>query len=160
MKIIPLTQGKTCSVDDADYRWLSRFRWFAAFDGYNWYAVTKLNGKSVGMHRLLCAISDPKIKVDHHDHNGLNNQRENLRVCTHQQNSRNMGLRRKLNKSGYKGVSWKKKNNKWVAQIKVGPEVRYLGLFSDPRDAALAYDRVAIAEFGDFAATNQQLGLL
>lgn len=159
MKTIKLAKGQQALVDDADYDWLSQFHWTPYFDGYNWYANTSIKHRSIGMHRLLMAVQDGKSRVDHKDHNGLNNQRENLRVCTHRQNSQNMGLRRKLNRSGYKGVSWKPRIRKWVAQINVNGHVMHLGCFKDKRDAALAYDSSAIQHFGEFAATNDKLGL-
>lgn len=40
------------------------------------------------MHRWIMGVTDPEIEVDHRDNDGLNNQRYNLRPCTHLQNMR------------------------------------------------------------------------
>lgn len=157
MKEIPLTQNKTALVDDSDYDLVKHHKWFAVFDGYNWYAARKLNGKQVRMQNFL--MNPPKgVVIDHKDRNGLNNQRANLRICLHRENMRNM-FKKKLNKSGFKGVCWKSANRKWVAQINAG-RVIHLGLFSDPKHAAMAYDRAAEKFYGEFALTNKMLGLL
>lgn len=97
--------------------------------------------------------------IDHWDRDGLNNQRGNLRPCTHAQNCFNR-FYGATNKSGFKGVSWKRPNKKWCAQIKALGKVLHLGLFADPKEAAKAYDEAAELHFGQFALTNKRLGLL
>ena len=42
--------------------------------------------------------------------------------------------------SQYRGVTWRKDNCKWVAQIKIGGKLNYLGLYEKEADAARAYD--------------------
>jgi len=62
--------------------------------------------------------------------------------------------------SKYKGVCWHKQHCRWYAQIQKDHKNVYLGLYSDPVEAAKAYDRAAIGLFGEYAATNKSLGLL
>jgi hypothetical protein len=62
--------------------------------------------------------------------------------------------------SGFKGVCWHKRDKRWRAQIRVDRGKKYLGEFTDPKDAARAYDRAALELHGDFARTNEMLGLL
>lgn len=146
-------------VDDGDYELLSQFKWHAMFDGYNWYAK-KRDGthKHVSMHTFL--MKPPVgVFIDHWDRNGLNNQRANLRICTHAQNCQNR-FRCNSNRSGFKGVSWKTKNKKWCAQIKLGKIVKHIGLFSDPKEAAVAYDAELVKHCGDWGLTNKRLGRL
>jgi hypothetical protein len=158
MKMIPLTQGKAALVDDADAYLVSRYKWFAVFDGHNWYAATKKNSRQLRMHNLLTTPPEG-MEVDHEDRNGLNNQRSNLRVCAHRNNGRNRAMNSD-NTSGFKGVSWKKREGGWCAQITISPIVKWLGLFDDKKEAAKAYDAAAELHFGEFAITNKKLGLL
>ena len=92
MKYIKLTQGKRTVVDDEDYIIISRMRWFAFKSKSGiFYAATYNNGKQIFLHNFL--ISPPKgFEIDHKDGNGLNNIKNNLRACTHAQNTRNKGF--------------------------------------------------------------------
>ncbi len=146
MKEIQLTQNKTALVDDEDFEMLSKFKWYAYF-GNSWYAKTNIKCQSVHMHQLLLPNV---IMIDHIDRNGLNNQRENLRVCTHTQNQSNSGPR----KGKYKGVSYKKEQNRFVAQIQKHGKKVHIGYFNIETEAALAYDEAARVLFGEFAYLN------
>src|ERR1035437_594224 len=94
MKRIPLTQGQFAVVDDLDFRWLSKFKWYAHWNSCtkSYYAerVEIRDGKRI-IHRMhRCVLHDPKGKwVDHQHHDTLNNTSKNLRACTKIQNSRN-----------------------------------------------------------------------
>jgi len=57
-------------------------------------------------------------------------------------------------KSGFLGVKWMKKLNKWQASIKNGGKWIYLGIFPEAIDAAEAYDRAVIEMRDEIAATN------
>lgn len=156
---IKLTQDKSTKIDDEDFNRVSHLKWFAHFDGYNWYAIAKLPGNiSVSLHRFIMNAK-PGQRVDHEDRNGLNNLRNNLRFSTHAQNMRNIGIK-SVNKSGFKGVGWKARNKKWCAQIAVNWKVIHLGLFDDKKEAAKCYDKAAEKFHGEFALTNKKLGLL
>jgi hypothetical protein len=105
------------------------------------------------LHRFILGVSDPKIEVDHKDHNGLNCRRKNLRIATRKQN---MGNQRKsrVNTSGYKGVSWHKRIKQWAACICLDRVNKCLGYFDDSKEAARAYDDAALKHFGEFAHIN------
>jgi hypothetical protein len=92
----------------------------------------------------------PKADVDHEDLVRTNNRFDNLREATR---SDNIANRRKQsnNKSGYKGVSWSKVSNKWIAQIQVRGEYQYLGVYARIEDAISAYRNAAARAFGEFA---------
>ncbi len=94
-------------------------------------------------------------EIDHRDGNGLNNQRSNLRFCTHAENMRNRNIQ-KNNTSGYKGVSWNKNARKWQAVIKYNGTHIYLGLFFCLVSAARTYDGKARELYGEFARLNFQ----
>lgn len=158
MKTIPLTRGQVAIVDDEDYSRLSHFYWQADKRKYGWYVKTRIikpDGKSqsVYMHRMVLSIEhvDRKTAVDHIDHNGLNNQKENLRLCSNSENLMNMRPRKGASK--YKGVYRDESNIKWVAQIREGKGLA-LGTYSNEDDAARAYNIAAKELFGEFAFYN------
>jgi hypothetical protein len=153
---IPLTRGLFAIVDAEDYPRLSRYTWFAEGTDKNCYAVHKENGRSIKMHRQIMNAPD-NLVVDHIDHNGLNNRKENLRVCTFAENCRN--LRSSRHKSSkFKGVHWNKRCKKWAAQIACENKKYHLGYFTDEHVAAKAYDRAAKKYHGEFASLNFPIG--
>jgi hypothetical protein len=88
--------------------------------------------------------------VDHKDGNGLNNCRDNLRVCTRRQNQANRRSRRGV--SRFVGVYPHK--DKWIAEITSHGRHFYLGYFDDEVQAAKARDRKAWELHGEFAYLN------
>jgi len=155
MKKIPLTQGKHTLVDDSDYEELSQYRWFAARAGRNWYAHRTLKKgneiKTVRMHRLVIEAAVGQI-VDHINQNGLDNRKENLRICSRTENARNRGATR-TNKLGYKGV-YQRPTGKYQAVIRLDGRAKSLGHFHSAREAALAFDRAALEHHGAYVSTN------
>jgi len=105
------------------------------------------------MHRFLLNVYDKKILVDHINHNGLDNQRKNIRICTRSQNSMNQNPKAK-SKSIYKGVSYKKERKKWTAQMVINGKSIYIGAFINEIDAAKAYDLYAVLLHKEFAKLN------
>ena len=110
------------------------------------------NGKVVHMHREIVSPPDGFV-IDHANGNGIDNRRENIRICTISQNVQNSS-RRSDNSSGFKGVGWHK-NKKWRVQIMVNGRVTHVGMFSDIVDAAKAYNDAAVKCFGEFAKLNE-----
>jgi hypothetical protein len=149
---IPLTRGLFAIVDAEDYPLLSQYMWFAEGTGQNCYAVRKENGESIKMHRWIMDAPDDLV-VDHIDHNGLNNRKENLRICTFAENCRNLRSSR-CKTSKYKGVHWNKRCRKWAAQISCDNKTYHLGYFTDETEAAYAYDEAARKYHGQFASLN------
>jgi hypothetical protein len=157
MKTIALTQGFVALVDDADYELLAAFKWSATKTRTNVYAVRKVRtstGRTTSqlLHRFIMGVTHPRIDVDHEDHNGLNCQRSNLRVCVRGENNGNR--RKSRGASQYKGVSWDGHRGMWRAYITIHNTSKYLGRFHDEREAAVAYDAAARAAFGPFANCN------
>ena len=106
------------------------------------YVVVFFNGKIYKAHRLIWAIVHgelPKGHIDHINGNRSDNRIQNLRVVTQQQNSHNQQNINKRNKSGFRGVCWNRKSSKWQASISVNSKTIYIGVFSTPENAHLAY---------------------
>jgi hypothetical protein len=105
------------------------------------------------MHRDVLNPPD-HLFVDHINHNGLDNRIANLRTATPQQNSYNRIHFRKNPSSKYKGVSFKKKEKKWTAQIRYDGKSKFIGTFDSEIEAAKAYDKAAKLYHKEFAALN------
>jgi hypothetical protein len=163
-RLLPLSQNKFAIVDADDYDRLNIYKWCLSKTRRNNYAMTRLRAKgkrikgkrpkrkSLLMHRLI--TNAPRhLVVDHINHNGLDNRKSNLRLCTRAENNRNSrSFRKKTSK--YKGVSWDKRRNRFVASIRCNGKYYYLGRFNSQITAAKAYDKKAKELFGDFAYLN------
>ena len=160
MKKIKLTQGQFALVDDADYEWLNQYKWYACKIRGNFYAVRHSPVENRKRHTILMSrqilglnYGDSR-EADHRNHNTLDNRRNNIRICTHQQNMGNRKLT--LNTSSrFKGVTWDKAKNRWKAQICINGRQTYLGLFLSEKKAALAFNDVSKKYHGEFACLNQ-----
>jgi hypothetical protein len=139
---------KEIIIDDSDLELFICHRWSVSKKGY---LRTKIAGKVIYLHKLLCSLTE---KVDHKDGNTLNNSRNNLRCCTQSQNLANSKIY-PTNKSGYKGVS--KRGNKWRAVIMKDKRSIHLGYFASVIEAAQAYNKEAVKIFGEFAKINKIL---
>lgn len=155
MAILNLTKGKVAIVDDADFEWLSQWKWTYNPIGYAYRRKLIGDKKTcIYLHRFI--LDAPKDKdVDHINGDPLDNRRNNIRLCTTGQNLANRG-KMSTNSSGYRGVIRVK--NKWVAQI--GGRVngkrvnKFLGAFDDVIDAAKAHERALVERHGIFAQTT------
>ena len=59
MKEIPLGDGQNAKVDDEDYEWLSKYRWYAYFDperGQTYAAHDTPSGRRVFMHDVIMGL--------------------------------------------------------------------------------------------------------
>ncbi len=129
----------------------------------NW-CINKANGVPVSIRawtgtRFInlsnYVMNDFESEFDHIDRNIFNNQKNNLRKCTHQQNCLNR--RKSISASStslYKGVDYREDKEKWRARIKVNNRQLSLGHFDSEIKAAKAYNRAAIKYFGEFALVN------
>lgn len=142
---------------------------FASLNGLPWQCERR-KGKVVSIQRLEPTkdgkrkniklsrqiMNAPQgVEVDHINRDPLDNRRENLRLATRSQNNTNRDV---CGKSGYKGVyliDYKNKTNPWLACLWRGNKRSYLGVFKTKEEAAAAYNRAAIKEFGEFACLNK-----
>ncbi len=152
MKQIPLTQGKFAIVDDKDFEKLNSYRWCACFIRANWYVLRHKKGECIRMHRQI--LNAPKkLVVDHINHNGLDNRKSNLRLCTIAENQRNR-LPNKKGTSVYKGVHWYSRIKRWSTRMRYNGRVIFLGNYVDEILAAEAYDKKAKELHKEFAHLN------
>lgn len=155
---IKLTQNKVALVSDEDFMFLSQWKWHALKNrvGNTFYARHMEGNQLFITHRLIMN-AQPGEEVDHINGDGLDNRRENLRICTHAENMGNQKKRCFTDRectSVYRGVCWKKKNKKWCAQITYNYKKVYIGLYLSESDAARAYNKKADELFGSFANLN------
>lgn len=104
-------------------------------------------------HRVMWLFhtgSWPDKFLDHIDGNRANNRIENLRPANHTGNNRNVA-RQRNNTSGFKGVSFMRRDGVWVAQITVDYKNYFLGRFPTPEEAYSAYCKAAKQLHGEFA---------
>ena len=92
--------------------------------------------------------------VDHIDGNTKNNHWENLRWATYAENSRNRSKRANAT-SSYYGVCWHKAGRKWHAQIEIEGRRTGLGHFACEKEAAQAFNKAAIENYGEYARLNE-----
>ena len=156
---VKLTRGLVTIIDAEDLEFVSQYKWCAMRSTNTDYAVRaqRIDGKTVNfrLHRVL--LNAPKgMHVDHRNSNGLDNRRENLRLCTRRENNRNT-RKQKGCSSEFKGVSKCKQNQgypkPWLARIYVDKKT-YCRSFTNEIEAALWYDEKAREFHGEFAKLN------
>ena len=175
MKIIPLhplEKGIFTFVDDDVFELLRKIRWSVRKRqgrryGYDAIHDSRIRGTPkhffINMARLI-TNAPPHLQVDHINRNPLDNCRENLRLVTNSQNQMNSKLSSN-NKSGFKGVYYQyntnpgAKSKRWRAFIQIEEKKSHIGYFRTPEEAARAYDAAAINHYGEYALTNEALGL-
>jgi hypothetical protein len=159
MKKIPLTQGKFALVSNCDYAFLMQWKWHYAKTHKGGYAKRtegghKSNLTHIFMHAVVGKRKGLLGKIDHNNQNKLDCQRKNLRLATGSQNKAN-GRKYACNRGKFKGVYWREDCGKWIAFIRVNKRLHYLGLWPKAKDAARAYNKAALQNFGKYACINK-----
>jgi Demerecviridae HNH endonuclease len=117
------------------------------------YIYIKIGKVSYRAHHIvwfLCKGEWPTHDIDHRDSDGTNNRIGNLRKCTSSQNQAN-SKRRADNSSGYKGVSFNREQQMFIAAIQINRERKFLGYFKTAEEAHAAYVAAARKHFKAFA---------
>lgn len=126
---------------------VKNYKWSITPQGYVYCST-----QSIRLHRLIAGC--PKdLVVDHINHNKLDNRRENLRICTTQQNNMNQGEQSR-NTSGTTGVYWHKSERRWYASIGIHGRLVHLGRYKTKEEATEARRQAEIEYFGEFAPNN------
>jgi len=146
MKTIKLTQNKKAIVNNKDYKYLSKFKWCAVWNGYTWYAVRHSSRNhytrhTIWMHRQILKLEKEDKRQGHHrNKNGLDNRYENLCISNSSSNLRKRNPYGKTSK--YQGIYWNKKARRWYAQLTLlNGEKLYIGSFISEAKAALEYKK-------------------
>lgn len=103
------------------------------------YVKVRLLGGQYYAHRLVWLYVHgefPDSDLDHINRDRQDNRIENIRKVTRSENPHNRGLF-KVNKSGFKGVSWVPRGSRWQAAIKVNHRSYHLG-WHETLDSAVA----------------------
>lgn len=117
------------------------------------YLRIGLHYKRYLVHRIVWLLMTgtwPKHQIDHINGNKKDNRWCNLREATYSQNGCNRGKPRN-NTSGLKGVSWHKGQQKWRADISVNGQQQWLGTYTCPAAAHLAYQLATLQLHGNYA---------
>lgn len=135
-------------VDVKNYELIKDICWLETVeDGFS-----RLKGKDPTSKKLLTMHVFLGFKnYDHIDRNEFNNLESNLRLATYTDNARNSSIS-KSNTSGFIGVSWIPKSQKWRASIMVNYKNIYLGTYTHKEDAIKSRLQAELKYFGpDFA---------
>lgn len=123
-------------VDDEDFEKLSKYKW----SRITIYAKTwkRINGKdiTIQMHRMIMNPPDG-MDVHHIDHDGLNNQKSNLVVCTRRENMRHLKLERDLPTGVY--LAQNNSKHAYRAMATIGGIWTGIGYFNSVAKAHQAY---------------------
>lgn len=149
-KLVPLTQGYVSIVDDDSP--VLQHKWCALVsrgDVKRIYAVRSVNGRLVYMHRDIMR-PEQGMDVDHINNEGLDNRRENLRICSRKMNLANN--RRKRGEVGLRGVTIdrSRSNAPYLSRL----AGKNLGRYKTADEAARAYDAQARIVYGEYAKLN------
>ena len=138
-------------IDLEDIDKVKDLKWYMDSRGY------AFNGKKrVLLHRLVMDCPNDMI-VDHINHNRLDNRKENLRICNSSQNNMNRNKTNR-NTSGYTGVCYKPKINKWQSYITINKKSIHLGYYNTPEEANEIRKQAEIDYFGEYRNKNQKGG--
>lgn len=150
-----LPHGLLTQVDLDIYERWKRHSWCRARVGY---VVRRVAGASrqshiVYLHREIMK-PEPGQEVHHISGDKLDNRRQNLVVIDAVEHQTHHGHVSGPMTGKYKGVFWATRERKWIAQIKHRQRKIYIGSFTTPEEAAIAYDRVAFRLFGEECYLN------
>lgn len=96
--------------------------------------------ETVYLHRWIFGDVPQGKVIDHINHDTLDNRRStNLRVATNAQNGHNrIGANRNNKSSGIRGITWKRREQKWCASVIVDGKFNYVGMYEDLEEAKKA----------------------
>lgn len=145
---IGYTTNSKFFFDKKDYNLIKDYTWFFDAKGY---VVTQINKETIYLHRLVLGLPTKvkdEIIVDHINGKKNDNRKSNLRICSFNENNKNLGLR-KDNNSGVPGVTWEKDRNKWKSQLICDNKIVLLKRFDSFEEAVIARIKAELQYFGE-----------
>lgn len=115
------------------------------------YVMIWKDSKTQYLHRVIAGAILKDEFVDHINGDKLDNRRENLRICTQQQNLCNR-KKRADSKQKYKGI--RQVGKKFQALINIDGKKKIIGFYTNEEEAARAYNEKALKLYGNFANIN------
>jgi hypothetical protein len=140
-------------IDDDDFDLVRGYKWTINGIAPHLYVIAWHDSTYTLMHRLVTGAGHGD-KVDHRDHNTLNNQKANLRICAHYENMANRKMS-KANKVGVRGVylDSRQVKNPYRAEVcKFGKKVRKS--FPSIEEAGAWVAKVSKEIHGDFVCLD------
>jgi len=158
MREIKLLRGQITQISDCDYDRIIKAlapntNLYLHPEGYvqGSFIINEISLK-IRLHRFILNAKDGE-DVDHIDHNTLNNQRENLRICSASENAQNKnGWKFRSSGIKYKGVYFNR--GKFQVRIGLNKKILCFGSYNTQEEAALIYNNTAKKYFGNFARLN------
>lgn len=149
---IELTRGQRALVDEADFAELSKSNWHAHKErSGGWRALRHVVGTYHEREEISAVLMGKRagFVIDHINRDKLDYTRDNLRLATDQENSRNRIRRNSI----APGVG--KMGNGFTARITIAKGVRkFLGYFQTADEAAEVYRTASKTYFGEFSPFN------
>jgi hypothetical protein len=122
-------------VDEADYVWVSAYRWHRMTIGYVARNTPGRSRSGVLLHRMILGLEPgDRREGDHIWGDRLDHRRSELRILPPKTNQQNQPSHQGSS-SRYRGVTWNKREHKWMARVHVGGRVIHLGYFTDEDEA-------------------------
>lgn len=144
---ITTESGDVILADAEDLELLAQYSWRISSHGY---VVANKDGEEIYMHRLVMGkSSSDDCEIDHISGRLTDNRKRKLRVCSHRENLRNLGIQ-KGNKSGCPGV----RDNgfgRFKVFITVDYKQIYIGTYSTFEEAVAARKAAEDKYHGKFA---------
>lgn len=154
VKEIPLQNGMVALVDDEDFERVSQYIWTVnTIQTKTNFVVRNRILNTVLQRFILNNAASENDLITFKNKNDLDFRRSNLIIT----NRQGVSVRKKGNKnssSKYKGVSWCKRTEKWLAQIQIKGKSKHLGYFNSEKKAAEMYNKAAFEIFGEQSYQN------
>lgn len=147
------SKGKTTGriiIDEQDFSMCQQYRWH--IEKYKnrsmQYGAAMNNGKVLRIHRYIMQ-APTQMQVDHINHDGLDNRRCNLRICSNRDNNCNKDFTKSVNASKL-STGIRKIKGRYYARIMVYKKEIALGGYATLEEAQAARAQAERKYFGEF----------